>query len=67
MKSYELKDFIRKSIETHGDHFDYSLSVYNGCEKKLIIICKKCNYKFEQEPRHHMRGSIKKLFLIVKI
>ena len=32
--------FIKRSIEKHGDKYDYSKTEYIGWRKKVIIICK---------------------------
>ena len=47
------EDFINESKGIHGDLYDYSKSVYIGCEKKLLIICKK-HGEFEQQPNNHL-------------
>src|SRR5579864_506479 len=36
---FTLKDFIEKSIKTHGDKYDYSLSEYINSKSKILIIC----------------------------
>ena len=46
-------EFIEKAIKIHGDLYDYSKSVYIGCEKKLLIICKK-HGEFKQQPNNHL-------------
>ena len=51
-----INDFIEKSIYIHGNKYDYSKSVYDGCDKKLIIICKK-HGEFLQTPYYHSRGA----------
>ena len=48
-----LEEFIRRSIEVHGDFYDYSKSVYTGYQKKLIIICP-IHGEFEQTPQSHI-------------
>lgn len=49
------EDYISKAKEIHKDRYDYSETVYNGYNKKVIIICKK-HGQFTQTPEHHLRG-----------
>ena len=49
------EDFLKKSIEKHGDRYDYSLSQYILSVNKVKIICPKHGI-FEQTPSHHMNG-----------
>jgi very-short-patch-repair endonuclease len=55
-KRITIEEFIEKSINIHGNKYDYSKSEYNGCDKKLIIICKK-HGEFLQTPYTHSRGA----------
>ena len=48
--------FIEKSKEIHGNKYDYSLVDYKNDRTKIKIICPTHGI-FEQEPRHHIRGS----------
>ena len=45
-------EFIKRSIAAHGDKFDYSKVVYNGQNKKVIIICP-IHGEFSQTPASH--------------
>lgn len=49
------KRFIRKAEEIHNDKCDYSLVEYNGCYKKIKIICK-YHGLFEQMAYSHLAG-----------
>lgn len=49
------EEFISKSIETHGDVYNYSASKYNGSKKLVDVICKK-HGKFKQLAGVHMTG-----------
>lgn len=49
-------DFIRQSIDIHGDVYDYSEVEYILAKKKVKIICKKHGI-FEQAPTHHLSGQ----------
>lgn len=49
-------EFIRKSIEKHGDKYDYSLVVYRRADEKVKIICP-VHGIVEQTPTWHMNGS----------
>jgi hypothetical protein len=48
--------FIKKSIEIHGDRYDYSKVVYENNLKEVIIICKE-HGEFLQLPKTHKRGN----------
>ena len=50
------EQFITNAIKIHGDRYDYSKSIYTGCENKLIIICKE-HGEFEQQPNNHLYGK----------
>lgn len=49
-------DFIKDSIKTHGDLYDYSQSNYIDADTDLDIICSK-HGKFSQNPVRHKRGA----------
>ena len=48
--------FREKSIEKHGEKYDYSLSDYIKSSVKINIICK-IHGLFSQLPSFHMYGS----------
>ncbi len=48
--------FIKKSVNKHGDKYDYSLVRYKNVKEKVKIICKDHGI-FEQSPRTHLEGS----------
>ncbi len=50
------KEFIEKSIEIHGNEFDYSKVDYINNKTKVIIICPK-KHKFLIKPNNHMLGQ----------
>jgi len=54
--TYNTTDFIQKSIEKHGDKYDYSMVEYNKSNEKVIIICK-IHGEFEQYANIHLRGN----------
>lgn len=56
MKS-NTSDFINKSKNIHGDLYDYRETVYTKAHDKVIIICKKCNEKFQQSATDHLSGK----------
>jgi hypothetical protein len=56
-KMTSKEDFIRKSIETHGDKYDYSKSIYVDSGVKITIICNTCKLEFKQGPGSHFRGA----------
>lgn len=48
--------FVQKSIEMHGEKYDYSLVVYGkNAHQKVSIICKK-HGEFLQTPNDHLHG-----------
>ena len=49
-------DFIKKSIEIHGDKYNYSLVDYININKKVKIICN-THKTFEQTPYNHLIGQ----------
>lgn len=54
------EQFIEKSIQVHGETYDYSKVEYNNNNTKVIIICNE-HGDFEQTPQGHLsgRGCIK--------
>ena len=50
-----LKTFIQKAKEVHGDKYDYSLVEYKNSSTKIKIICPKHGV-FEQTPNNHLSG-----------
>jgi len=50
------EEFIEKSINIHGDKYDYSLVEYENCGTKVKIICNK-HGEFLQKPDNHLGGS----------
>ena len=48
--------FIEKSINTHGNKYDYSSVQYVDNKTDVKIFCKKCNKYFNQRPYHHYNG-----------
>lgn len=55
MKKLTKIEFIKKSIQKHGNFYDYSISEYINQNIKLKIICPKHGI-FEQRPDHHLKG-----------
>lgn len=49
-------DFIKRSREKHGDHYDYSEVKYVNARAKVRIICPK-HGPFEQQARKHWDGQ----------
>lgn len=56
-KRSNTEDFIHKANIVHPEKYDYSLVEYVNCNKKVKIICKKCNFKFLQNPSNHLSGQ----------
>ena len=51
----DTQDFIERSVNIHGNKYDYSLVNYNHSATKVKIICKKHGI-FYQCPSNHLRG-----------
>ena len=49
------EEFIKRSIKTHGDLYDYSKTVYISTKTKVSIICRK-HGEFKQNPYSHFKG-----------
>ncbi len=52
-KKLTTEEFIKKSIEIHGNKYDYSITEYISSSKKIKIICPKHGI-FEQRPNNHI-------------
>lgn len=48
-----LEEFINRARKLHGDKYDYSKVIYNGCDEKVCIICPK-HGEFWQTPHSHI-------------
>ena len=51
----DKNEFVKKSIEKHGDKYDYSLVNFFKVKEKVDIICKKHGC-FKQSVDNHLRG-----------
>lgn len=56
MKKLTQEDFVKKSIEKHGNEYDYSKSIYINKRTKVEIICP-IHGSFFQTPYEHKKGS----------
>jgi len=54
-KALTQEKFIERSMEKHGNRYDYSQSVYSGSNKNVTIICND-HGPFEQTAHSHMTG-----------
>lgn len=52
-QTHSKEDFIRKSIELHGDKYDYSFVEYETARIPVKIRCKLHDHIFEQAPYVH--------------
>jgi len=52
----KTENFIKESIEKHGDKYDYSKTIYQNNLEEVIIICKQ-HGEFLQLPKTHKRGN----------
>ena len=48
------KEFVSRSVEIHGDKFDYIGVNYVGMNVKVRIKCNKCMKTFDQLPKNHI-------------
>jgi len=53
MKKLTTDDFITKALEIHGNKYDYSKVIYDGANKKVVIICP-LHGEFLQSPHGHL-------------
>lgn len=56
MKKLTTAQFIEKSINVHGNKYDYSKVVYVNSYTKVTILCKE-HGKFQQAPSNHIKGQ----------
>lgn len=52
----DVKIFVDRSQQVHGDYYDYSESVYQSNTKKIKIICPK-HGAFQVTPHSHWKGN----------
>jgi hypothetical protein len=50
------EEFIKKANEVHNFKYNYSITEYIGCRKKIKFICNKHGI-FEQTPESHLKGN----------
>jgi len=55
-KKLTTEEVISRSMDTHGNRYDYSLTEYNGYNDKIIIICK-IHGEFSQQANNHISGQ----------
>jgi hypothetical protein len=55
-KTHTMEWFLQKAIETHGDKFEYSCSVYSGTANPIEIMCKSHEI-FKTTPYRHLHGD----------
>ena len=56
MRKLTTSDFIQKSIQVHGERYEYCKTNYQGSKKKLIITCRE-HGDFQQLPNNHYAGK----------
>ncbi len=56
MKKLTTDEFVKKCIEVHGYRYDYSISIYNGTNIKMNIICER-HGEFLQRASAHLLGQ----------
>lgn len=55
-KKLTTSEFIEKSIDRHGDRYDYSKSVYVNSKSKILIICRKHGEFLQTASDHYLSG-----------
>jgi hypothetical protein len=55
-RSMTTEEFIIKCIETHGDKYDYSKTIYTGRHKDCIVICK-MHGEFNVRSNNHLTNG----------
>ena len=57
MNRLSHNDFIKRSLEVHGNKYDYSITKYINSDTNVNIICKKENHGiFSVRPDGHLKG-----------
>ena len=54
--TFTKQEWIDAAKLIHGDLYDYSKTIYDGCENKVEIICKK-HGSFHISPNNHIHNS----------
>lgn len=54
--SKTTKEWIKESIDVHGNKYDYSVSNYKNKRTKIDIKCPRHNKIFQQYPSIHLQG-----------
>jgi len=55
-KIRKFQAFVEKAIKKHGDKYTYPEQDYEGCKKKVRILCKE-HGEFTQTPDSHVQGG----------
>lgn len=55
--SKDLSYFIEKSVQKHGDRFDYSKVVYEKCRKPVEIVCREHGSFWQSPDNHYNKGK----------
>lgn len=55
-KGKSQEEFLKQIRDVHGDKFDYSKVVYNGCGNKIEVLCKICGRTFHTRPHDFLKG-----------
>lgn len=53
MKKSNKSEFVKRSVEKHGNKFDYDKVVYVNSQTKVTLICKN-NHEFSVRPDMHL-------------
>lgn len=56
MKKKTTEEFIEQAKAIHGNRYDYLKTEYQGCKKKVCIICKE-HGEFWQTPDNHINNK----------
>lgn len=51
------EEFLRRSIEAHGNLYDYSNAIYVSMDTKVEIKCLRCGHIFQIDPKHHIHRN----------
>lgn len=57
MKKMSKEDFINRSVEKHGERYDYSEVIYKNSHTPVRMKCNECGNWFEQKPYKHLSGQ----------
>ena len=56
-KHLSTDEYIKKARSAHGNKYDYSNSIYNGCYEPIKIKCNVCHNHFTMKASNHINSK----------